>query len=124
MQTAAAQKQRTIQLQIDGNLKSAAKLKHKICNQIGLPDCDSAIFTQSGRSILTKDSFEAEKWHLSTIQVTMALRGGSRTSGVQFNQNSAPVSRSEALNKFMILMSSLKLSEIETDILADQLNDL
>ena len=74
--------------------------------------------------MLSKSSFEAEKCHLSTIQVSLALPGGSRTSVVKFNQNSAPASRSEALNQFMKLMSSLNLSHTEADTLADKLNDL
>ena len=55
----------------------------------------------------------------------MALPGGSRTPVVESNphdsKNGASASRSEALNKFIKLMSSLSLSETETEALADRL---
>ena len=98
---------------------------HIICDKMGLPNCESTIFSHFGRSLHLDSSFEAEKFHLSTIQVSMALPGGSRTPVVESNphdsKNGASASRSEALNKFIKLMSSLSLSETETEALADRL---
>ena len=92
---------------------------------MGLPNCESTIFSHFGRSLHPDSSFEAEKFHLSTIQVSMALPGGSRTPVVESDahdsKNGASASRSEALNKFMKLICGLNLSEIEIETLADRL---
>ena len=83
--------QKTLQLQIDGNLESVAKLKHIICAQIGLPpkfDIKDLALSHCGKSLVSSSNgrFEAEKFHLSLIQVSMALPGGSRTSEVKKSQ--------------------------------------